>query len=799
MCCIAHFRRDASGALEFQTVAEHCRQCAAYACRAAPPGLEKTAFLAGLLHDMGKYSEAFQRYIRRLADGEDMRRGSVNHTFAGARYALERWHTDKGQSFRNLTSELIAFASGAHHGQFDCIAPDGADGYRHRLDAEGIGYAQARAAFLRDCEDTQTLDRLFDEAAAEVTEAAGRLRPLAGDDGEMLFYLGLLARQTLAAVIEGDRRDTAEYARAAVPAEDAAVDWDGLLTAFETRLAAFSGASDIDRARKAISDCCRAAADRGSGVYRLTVPTGGGKTLATLRYALAAAARGKTRIFFVIPLLSVLEQNAKVIRNWVGGDGLILEHHSNAVRENPGGDELDENELLLETWRSPIVITTLVQLLNTLFAGQTSCIRRMGALRGSVIIIDEVQQVPRNLLSQFNLALGYLSGFCGASVVLCSATQPCLEYAEHRLRFADAPELVPLDSAWRQAFRRTELISRADPPGFTVDGLADFAAARADERGSLLLICNTRAQARALYAALRKQWSGRLFHLSNAMCMAHRIGTLNQITALLDELQKAPPDACAPLICVSTQLVEAGVDFSFGCVVRVLAGLDNAIQAAGRCNRSGERGELCPVYLVRLRGENLSHLREIAQSQQAMASVLLEFERNPASFARDLADEAAVRAYYRTLYAEMKRGAQDYPLPDGQTLLDYLSVNQTGRGHCAAQGDYLLGQAFASAGQAFHVFDDCTTDVLVPFGAGAALIEALGSERAQYDLAYRLTLFRQTGQFSVSLYQYELDRLLKRGGVYPVCGGAALALREECYSEQTGFIPDGDVNTFLEV
>lgn len=155
MCFHAHFRKDDTGKLEFQAVAEHCRQCAAYAYRAAPPGLGKTSYLAGLLHDMGKYPEAFQQYIRLLADGENVRRGSVNHTFAGARYALERWHTDTGQSFRNLTSELIAFAAGAHHGQFDCIAPDGADGYRHRLDAEGIGYEQARADFLRDCEDAQ--------------------------------------------------------------------------------------------------------------------------------------------------------------------------------------------------------------------------------------------------------------------------------------------------------------------------------------------------------------------------------------------------------------------------------------------------------------------------------------------------------------------------------------------------------------------------------------------------------------------------------------------------------------------
>ena len=789
----AHIRRDDAGREIVQTVAAHNRQCAVYARAAAPPGLEQTAYLAGLLHDMGKYTEAFKQYIERKARGEEARRGSVNHTFAGARYALERWHTDAGQTFRNATSELLAFAIGAHHGQFDCISPDGADGFRHRLTTEGTGYEQARANFLQLCENEQTLDRLFDEAVKEVQAALDRLQPLGGNDPEeRLFHLALLARHTLSAVIEGDRRDTAEFMRTADPAaypEVPSACWADRLAALESRLAAFPNTESIDQVRKSISDRCRMAAGRGSGVFRLNVPTGGGKTLASLRYALAAAAEGKKRIFFVIPLLSVLEQNAKVIRDLLGDDRLILEHHSNVVQEK-SEEKLDYNELLLENWQAPMVITTLVQLLNTLLAGQSSCIRRMNALRDSVIVIDEVQSVPRRLLSEFNLALNYLASYCGASVVLCSATQPCLEKTAHRLRYAAEPELVPQEQSWQTVFRRTEIIDRS-VPDFTVEELAGFACEQAGKHGSLLLICNTRTQARALYAALQGRWKGLRFHLSNAMCMAHRMQTMTAIQKALDDH--------APVICISTQLVEAGVDFSFGCVIRVLAGLDNIVQSAGRCNRSGDHGRLYPVYIVRLRGENLSHLKEIRECQQAAASVLLQYSRTPTAFANDLAGEAAVQSYYRALYAEMKQGAQDYPLPGGQTLLDYLSVNQTGRGHCAVKNDYLFGQAFATAGQAFHVFDDNTTDVLTPFAGGAELIDSLGSPQASYDLPYRQALFQQTGRFSVSLYQYELDRLRESGGVYALCDGAVLALLPEFYSDQTGFSPDGDQNTFMEV
>ncbi|MEG2394111.1 MAG: CRISPR-associated helicase Cas3' [Ruthenibacterium sp.] len=799
----AHIRveekADGTSGQFVQSVEEHCKNCAVYASSAAPPGIKQTAYLAGLLHDMGKFTEAFTRYITLAAAGGPARRGSVNHTFAGARFALERWHNSAQPTCQSMTAELLAFAVAAHHGQFDCIAPDGTDGFLHRLTTEGTGYAQAREQFLVHCADTQALDCLFDAATSEVAAALERCRPFAENAEELLFYFALLARQLLSAVIEGDRRDTAEFMHAlpfSAREADTQADWRGLLARVEARLSALPADTDINVARRRISDICRAAANGASGIFRLTVPTGGGKTLAALRYSLAAAMQGKKRIFFVIPLLSVLEQNAAVLRDYLGENGkadrLILEHHSNVVREKPDDGELDENELLLNNWRAPVVITTLVQLLNTLLSGKPSCVRRMGALCDSVMIIDEVQSVPRNMLSEWNLALNFLSEFCGATVVLCSATQPCLEKTTHRLRYATAPELVPYDAALWSAFRRTALLDFRRPQGHTAEELSDFALSCAAEQRSLLFICNTKSEARTLFKSIHEKWDGLLFHLSTGMCMAHRIKTLSAINAALQSR--------ARVICVSTQLVEAGVDFSFGCVIRVLAGMDNAVQAAGRCNRGGEFGRLCPVYLVNIRGENLSHLPEIRQSQQAAEALLLQFQRAPKAFMEDLTGEAAIRAYYRSLYAEMKKGSQDYPLPKlGTTLLALLSTNAPSRAHCKTAAEYTLGQAFRTAGEQFHVFDDNTCDVLVPYGEGNELIASLGSQRAAYDLAGRAALLQKTSQFCVSLYEYELKRLREAGGIYSLCEDTLLVLQPDFYTDKIGFSASGNADFFMEV
>lgn len=795
MTYLAHISCDDSGHYIEQTVAEHCRNCASYAAESSVPGLRHAAYLAGLLHDMGKYCSSFQDYLKRASMGEKVRRGSVNHTFAGVRFAMERWHAAAPATFRRMVCEIIAAAAGAHHGLFDCINPDGKDGFLHRVTTQGIGYEEAREQFLLHCAGLEELDALFDSAVNEIVAVIEQCKPSVRTEDELRFHLALLTRTLLSLVIDADRRDTAQFMYgAAFPAQDRDFPllWRTQLRALEAKLKQMPSDTPINCVRSTISNQCFQSAKRPAGIYRLSVPTGGGKTLSSLRYALAAAAEHeKKRIFFVIPLLSILEQNAAVIREFITDDSLILEHHSNLVREHPTSDELDPNELLMETWNAPMVITTLVQLLNTLFLGKTSSIRRMNALADSIIIIDEVQSIPRKLLSLFNMAMNYLAAACGSIVVLCSATQPCLEEVPHALHYQTPPDLMTIDPELLDVFSRTELLDRRKKGGYTVDELTEFSLACMAEQGSLLMICNTKAQARALYSAIRQGPTADLYHLSTAMCMEHRIHTLQQINASLAEKK--------PTICIATQLVEAGVDFSFACVIRVSAGLDNVIQAAGRCNRSGEFGRICPVYIVNIHLENLSRLKEIHQSQQAAESVFARYQADPALFEHSLASQTSVAAYYRRLYTDMPHHALDYSLPHlDTTLFSLLSRNRSCEGHSASKGMYMMTQAFQTAGQEFRVFDSATVDVLVPYGQGEALIADLHSELAIRNLYYRKELLDKAKRCTISLYEYEIKQLQGDHGLFQLFDDTLLILRPEFYSPQIGFDRSGTNMSFME-
>lgn len=455
-CFPAHIRHDGDKHV-VQTVQEHCRNTADYASTSlSTVGLYNCAYLAGLLHDMGKFTEEFKHYLESaVLDSKPSARGSVNHTFAGVRFMLENYHsishTANNGVISDLCAELIAYAVGAHHGLFDCMDEKLRSGFDHRMTSD-IAYDEARENFLALCSDRHELDKLFLNASSELESVILKIDELQDRDStgaEGWFYFGLLSRLILSSVIEGDRRDTAEFISMRQPLKQKTDEerhkmWAGALEHMEHRLSSFKHDTPIQFSRQRISQICVNFAEKPSGVYQLNVPTGSGKTLSSLRFALAHAARwNKSRIIFTSPLLTILEQNAKVIRSFVGDDRLILEHHSNVICNTDRAEILDQMALLEDSWQSPIIITTLVQLLNTLFSGKTSCIRRFQSLCDSIIIIDEVQTVPSKMLTLFNLAVNFLSDICGATVVLCSATQPCLNAAAHPL-IAEPKDMVPL-------------------------------------------------------------------------------------------------------------------------------------------------------------------------------------------------------------------------------------------------------------------------------------------------------------------------------------------------------------------
>ncbi|MFV0413803.1 MAG: helicase-related protein, partial [Oscillospiraceae bacterium] len=329
------------------------------------------------------------------------------------------------------------------------------------------------------------------------------------------------------------------------------------------------------------------------------------------------------------------------------------------------------------------------------------------------------------------------------------------------------------------------------PGGYTYEELAELALNALPKARSVLLICNTKNQAARLFALLQHT-DAAVFHLSTSMCMAHRQDTLQSITDALAQTD-------TQVICVATQLVEAGVDFSFGCVVRVLAGLDNLIQAAGRCNRHGEFGFLCPVYVVNLKGEDLTPLPEIMQAQNAARALLEAFRQNPAGFGGELDSQEAIAFYYHNLFQNMRTQAQDYPVSkENFTLFSLLSDNATFRRQKTLLFP-LLGQAFQTAGQAFTVFGQTGCDVLVPYGEGKALIEELGSKFSLYDTARQKELLKKARRFSVTFFEYQRSRLEKAGGLAPLCGGTVLALLPAFYLDNTGLTLALGYNSFLEV
>lgn len=801
----AHIRKGDNGE-EIQKLLEHLEQAAIYASDA----LQRKYFqacvqLIALIHDMGKATVDYQRYLKKAADGEKVVRGSVNHTFAAVRWILERYKdTKRWGRYASFTADLLAYASGAHHGLFDCVDPNHRSGFQNRLEKEGISYEEAVKNFFSECMTEETLDELFAEAVKEVETAIGCIAPQAKIEEEFFFLLGLLGRLLLSAVVEGDRRDTAEFMNdLSFPKfrsqDTLTILWTELSERADSKLDALEQENPIQKARRIISWQCREMAKNGGGVYRLNVPTGAGKTLSSLRFALHHAKEwGKSRIIFTSPLLSILDQNAKEIRKYVERNDLILEHHSNVVRPQKSGkeDELDEMELLMETWDVPIILTTLVQFLNTLFDGSMSSIRRFHALCDSVIVIDEVQTVPEKLLSMFNLAVDFLTSICGTTVVLCSATQPCLEELEHPI-YVPIRDMVPYDPALWETFQRTKL---ADSGKYELEDIPVFAMDILAEADSLLIICNTKTEAQKIYLAIPEDQCLK-FHLLAAMCATHRIEKIDRLNATLKDTERTEK-----VVCVSTQVIEAGVDISFARVIRLTAGMDNIVQAAGRCNRHGESKEPVPVYVITCQREKLKHLPEIRRAKEAACALLQTFQKHPERFDHDLFSDAAIRQYYRSLYAkedEEKVSRQNGLVQVDGVITSLFSLLSTNKDFVdAAFGteceQYTLRQAFRTAGKNFSVFEENTVDVLVPYGEGKDLVLELGSLLLPYDLGEIKQVLERVKRYTVSLYEWQRKILDQEGALMPLAGGSILTLLDGHYDAETGLsIEQGTTETLI--
>lgn len=769
-----------------QTCAEHSRSVADLAkCILAPCGLSATGYLTGLLHDCGKFTDEFDDYITRASNNEPVRKGSVIHTFAGVRCIMELFHTPNDQPMENIVAEVIAICIGSHHGLFDLWNERHESGFDHRLKHQPTYDYRAITSFYEECAAKDEIVQLFSEAKKEITAFFQlRIHAYVRSEKECCYALGLLARLITSAIVEADRTDTRCFMDNLPLPQNNPPDWAECAARVDEHIMSFPQEKPIQLARRAFSDCCVAAAENPPGLYRLDLPTGGGKTLAAIRFAVLHAKRNKMqRVFYVAPFLSIIEQNADVIKSAVGDSVLVLEHHSNLVQEEATPEQVAQTEYMQETWDAPMIITTFVQMLNTLFSGKMSSVRRFHALCESIIIIDEVQSLPPRMLSMFNCAVNFLVRCCKASVVLCSATQPAFDKAERKMLPCEPLISDEMFKQYAPLFQRTRL---QDAGSFSMAELADLALKTLEHTNSLLVVCNTKREAADLFCMLAEAADAKLFHLSAGMCMAHRKEVLNNIRAALEGKEK--------LICVSTQLIEAGVDISFGSVIRLAAGLDSIVQSAGRCNRHGEHTEPQPVRICTLEGEKLGPLKEISEAQNALSKLLTEYRLHPERYDHDLASDAAVRDYYTSLYVDMPKRAQDYYVND-QYLFELLSTN---RQFCLnSSAHYQLNQAFRTAGKWFEVFDGTSESILVPYGEGKDIIDQLPVEKPQYAFSQITALMEKAKPYTISVTARQIEQMQKKGMLIPLLSGSIHVLNDGYYDNNIGIKEGNDLCSTL--
>jgi CRISPR-associated endonuclease/helicase Cas3 len=720
-----------SGKQDWQPLLEHLNNTSQLAeILSAGTNLTEFAKLAACLHDAGKYSLEFQE---RLSG----KRGPVDHSTAGAQLIMDISKEDKFQQFK---AAILAYCISGHHaGLPDYGSPD---------DHPTAGTLLARLKRpVNDC------SHFFDDFSRELLQVPRSIpvRPLR-KRGQ--FSVSFFIRMVFSILVDADFLETERFVkgqqlRGGYPS----------IQALQERMSQFiqkfaDPVSAINCKRTEILNACLSQADSSQGLYSLTIPTGGGKTYTSLALALSHAKKYELkRVIYCIPFTSIIEQNAQVFKDCIGAD-CVLEHHSNFDwNEAPESTRADDStnaavkklKLASENWDIPIVVTTNVQLFESVFANRSSRCRKLHALANSVIIFDEVQMLPRSYLEPCMMAVAELIKNYGATVLFCTATQP------------------PLERFFPQDIRPIELISEPDQlynffKRVTVVDLGqqtDTAILeKINDDSQVLCIVNTRRHAKGLYESILD--TGDCFHLSTLMCPEHRKVVLKEVRERLT--------AGKPCKVISTQLMEAGIDVDFPTGYRALAGLDSIVQAAGRVNREGGREEAV-LYVFQPETEYIKRVPAYIAQTAAVARIILEQYDDPISI-------QALSAYYELLY-----DLQDSQAFDQKNIMGCFEKD-------------ILDQPnfdFKTAAERFRMIEAETVPVIIPWNSHA---EDLIQKLRYTDFPNALQRPLQT--YTVNIYPNEFDAL-KRAGRIEIYHERFAVLKhlEEGYSNRTGLaIPE---------
>ena len=726
---------------DWETLAAHLDKVASSASIFAEAfGAQLWGEVLGRCHDLGKLSDDFQLYLRNAgaasvdagAENEDTSGKRVDHSTFGARFVAK--------ALGNVPGQLLAFCIAGHHtGLPDEASADEAtqrSTLRYKLDPAKYCISAV-----------QTPDVVLPALTSP-------LQPSAAGKAEYPFQFAFFTRMLFSCLIDADRTRTEEFC----DPEEALVR-RGLgsgfgrptLAALKNRLDASllkmqkdAKPTEVNRQRSIMLERCREAANLPPGFFSLNVPTGGGKTLSSLAFALDHAIKHELRrVVVAIPFTSIIEQTADVYRKELGplAEAALVEHHTNIQTEK----DTRSNQLGAENWDAPLIVTTNVQLFESLFAYRTTPCRKLHNLARSVIVLDEAQTIPVELLKPALAALRELVLNYGCSIVLCTATQPALERRDDFvLGLEKVRPIIPDTMPLFHTLKRVEVRTLGSLP----DG--ELALRLAKEKAALCIV-NTRKHASRLYdqvAAMSE--TGGCFHLSTWMCGAHRRTVLKMIRERLNAQQ--------PCRVVSTQLVEAGVDLDFPVVYRAEAGFDSIAQAAGRCNREGLQA-LGLTYVFE--GEEQPPpglLRAAAQTRKELLS------RYPDPLAPE-----AIEAYFRLFYWSKKDNWDKHKVMEKMTF-------DSARGRALLQ--------FREVADAFQMIRDDQLPILVPYNAKAVILrDRLMGGKVPFVPQ------RELQPYLVSVRKEAMRQMNERGFVEEHESGVWLLLNRSLYSSNKGLDP----------
>ena len=721
----------------WQSLPEHLRNVAERAEQFATPfGLADEAHLAGLLHDLGKYGKRFQQRL------EDPSVRGINH-WANGTFAA--WQS----------SRIVAFAVDGHHTGIPAA---------HRDDGRLRSLANTLKDFKPGAGTNPTTNIAEShETLLERLEQDGLTISTISRKEQFDFAEALRTRMLFSCLVDADFLDTESHFDSE-RAELRSIPSLAEETAFEAVMRLLHGLStdgEVNHTRQLLLDDCLAAAEKQPGLFSLTAPTGSGKTLASLAFALKhcrhhnaslppASPNRFRRVLVVIPFTSIIEQTGKVFRDLfepIFGPDYVLEHHS-AVAWGESSSDLDRDaeearirraRLASENWSSPLVVTTSVQFFESLFAHRPSRCRKLHNIARSVIIFDEVQTLPTRLVPSLLSAVNCLTRDYGVTAVFCTATQPAFGTAAKAIDGRWSPrEISSRPEALAETLKRTTITIRQ-----AKDSPADWRelATEISRHDRVLCVVNTRAQAAELFQLLPE--AGR-FHLSAAMCAAHRLAKLTVIRQRLEEAQ-----TCR---LISTQLIEAGVDVDFPIAYRARGPLDSIIQTAGRCNREGHLPEPGPVTVFTPPSGGLPRGAYKTATQET-ESFLAEFPNVP------LHQPETYQRYFARLYETLG--------PD--------SANDDPAYRASKDFD------FPAAAKACQLIRDETRSVLVPYGHGRELIETI---RHQQHLTPDLA--RRCQRFTINLYESEFQKSRSTGVITPLLKDESMFFWSSSYDDRLG-------------